>query len=339
MPRTNITNTTTGKAGYQVPGAAIPEGWSSDPAATSPAREAYTSNLASNPLVERYNQGGGQDLTTSQIGEAMGSKPDYLSSYRNYLKQYTDSLKENPDVTAARTQLGDIQTAGDERSLSARKAYEDLIHKSGGTKGGALEAGSVSNRNNSYILANLGVAESGAARKLDALTGSQIAQQNYLKSLIDMSRPIQVGNQYIDPTTGQAIDQGAKERTGIIGEYEYAVANGYKGSFSDYQNEDANRKRSVTATPKLTTAEIKANAYSTINRFLQPGAMVGPTPVLSPEGYLTWDGFKRLLNAAKEDGITRKEFIAEYSSYINPSDNTIEKYGLTAAELKAIRGY
>lgn len=32
---------------------------------------------------------------------------------------------------------------------------------------------------------------------------------------------------------------------GIIGEYNYAVANGYTGSFSDYQNEDANRKVSI----------------------------------------------------------------------------------------------
>jgi hypothetical protein len=34
--------------------------------------------------------------------------------------------------------------------------------------------------------------------------------------------------------------------TGIIGEYNYAKVNGYKGSFEQYQNEDANRKRSVS---------------------------------------------------------------------------------------------
>lgn len=31
--------------------------------------------------------------------------------------------------------------------------------------------------------------------------------------------------------------------TGIIGEYNFALANGYKGSFTQYQNEDANRKQ------------------------------------------------------------------------------------------------
>lgn len=33
--------------------------------------------------------------------------------------------------------------------------------------------------------------------------------------------------------------------SGIIGEYNYAKANGYSGTFSDYQNEDANRKISI----------------------------------------------------------------------------------------------
>lgn len=35
--------------------------------------------------------------------------------------------------------------------------------------------------------------------------------------------------------------------TGIIGEYNYALSHGYTGSFSDYQNEDANRKKSIAA--------------------------------------------------------------------------------------------
>jgi hypothetical protein len=35
--------------------------------------------------------------------------------------------------------------------------------------------------------------------------------------------------------------------SGIIGEYNFAVANGYQGTFTDYQNEDANRKKSIAA--------------------------------------------------------------------------------------------
>ena len=289
MPRTNIVNSITGAEGYQVPGAAVPAGWTSmNPSATSPAREAYTASLAgsSNPLVSAYNAGGNKPLTTSQIGEAIGSKPDYLSSYRNYLNQYAESLNETPEVTAAKTRLNEIQGAGEKQSLEARKAYEDIIHKGGGTKAGALEAGSVDARNRAYILANLGIAESGAARSLDALTGAQTSKQNYLKTLADLSKPMEVGENYVDPTTGEII--GSKAKSGIVGEYEYAKSQGYKGSFTDYQNEDANRKRA--AAPKQTEAEKKAMMVSDVNEAVrQLGQIVKAKQFkgVSPDDYNT----------------------------------------------------
>lgn len=51
--------------------------------------------------------------------------------------------------------------------------------------------------------------------------------------------------------------------TGIVGEYNFAVANGYTGSFSQYQNEDANRKIRVQAASQnpdriLTATEAQA---------------------------------------------------------------------------------
>jgi hypothetical protein len=244
---------------------AISDAFSSNPSATSPAKAAYTASLAStpNPLVNAYNAGGNQPLTTNQVGETIGSKPDYLKSYRDYISQYAGSLSETPEITEAKSRLGEIQTAGESQSLEARKAYEDLIHQSGMLKGGAEQATSVDARNRSYILANLGVAESGAARKLEALTGTQTAKQGYLKTLADISKPIQVGDQYIDPTTGEIIKQTPKEKTGIVGEYEYAKSQGYKGTFEQYQNEDANRKRA--AAPKQTEAEKKAILTADVN--------------------------------------------------------------------------
>lgn len=55
-------------------------------------------------------------------------------------------------------------------------------------------------------------------------------------------------------------DSAPKSKTGIIQEYEYAVANGYKGSFQDYQNEDANRKRPVVNTQNNSWKEQSALA-------------------------------------------------------------------------------
>lgn len=58
--------------------------------------------------------------------------------------------------------------------------------------------------------------------------------------------------------------------TGIVGEYNRAVAGGYTGSFDDYQTADANRKRSI-----ITNAEAGLNfrqqntLNSTINKYFQ----------------------------------------------------------------------
>lgn len=319
MPTINIINTKTGQPGYQVPGAPIPAGWTAmNPSATSPAREAYTSSLASNPLINAYNAGGGKDLTTGEIGTAIGSKQDYLSSYRDYLSKYTGSLNEDPAVTQATTDLNNIQNLQDTRSLDARKQYEDIIHQSGMLKGGAQEAGSVANRNASYEMANLGVAESSAARKLSALTGQQTAKQDYYKTLLDSSQPIKVGDQYIDPTTGQVIPQtpdAPKERTGIIGEYEYAKQQGYTGTFEKYQNEDANRKRA--AAPRQTEADKKAVLTADINAAVsQLGQIVKAKGFrgVNPDDYNTmrqylqdqygYEGVKELDSAMATLGLT-----------------------------------
>lgn len=285
MARTNIINTATGQQGYQIPGAAVPTGWTEmNPSATSPAKAAYTSSLVNGSSTPAYRSPGA--IADEAAVTASVPKKDYLSSYKTYLSQFADTLNNDDEITAAKTRLGEIQTSEDEQSLAARKAYEDIIHKSGGTKAGALEAGSVDARNRSYVLANLGVAESGAARKLDALTGERTAKQNYLKSMLDLSKPIEVGENYVDPTTGQVI--GSKSKTGIIGEYEYAKSQGYKGTFEQYQNEDANRKRA--AAPKQTEAEKKSIMVSDVNEAVRQLGQIVKTKQwkgVNPDDYNT----------------------------------------------------
>lgn len=220
MSQTNIINTATGKAGYQVPGAAIPSGWvASNPSATSPAREAYTSSIASNPVVDAYNAGGGKPLSTEDIGKAIGStsapQTDYLKSYRDYLSGFVGAgnpTQEQIDTTNERV---NIQNLRDTKELESRKAYQDTLHQSGMLKGGAQEAAAELNADNSYILANLGVAESGLVRKEQVLNEKSKAKQDYYKTLLDLSKPMQVGNKYIDPNTGLEIPQTPKEDTGF----------------------------------------------------------------------------------------------------------------------------
>jgi hypothetical protein len=62
--------------------------------------------------------------------------------------------------------------------------------------------------------------------------------------------PVEVnpGNALVDPQTGKVVYSApAKEpeKPAAAKEYEYAVSQGFKGTFNDYQNTDANRRRSV----------------------------------------------------------------------------------------------
>jgi hypothetical protein len=65
------------------------------------------------------------------------------------------------------------------------------------------------------------------------------------------TKPIEVNGELVqlDPTTGQykSVFGSPKETLPASAqEYEYAVKQGYKGTYQQYQTEDANRKRSVT---------------------------------------------------------------------------------------------
>jgi hypothetical protein len=127
-----------------------------------------------------------------------------------------------------------------------------------------------------------------------------------------------------------------------VQEYEYAVKQGYKGSYTDYQNEDANRKARAAAGP-TTVAEKQAATFGKIDTLLQPGKYTSQAehiPYIDARGYLTKEGFNRILSAAREDGISRKTFLAEYANYLFPGDaGDYSGYNLTGAEVKLIAPY
>lgn len=65
------------------------------------------------------------------------------------------------------------------------------------------------------------------------------------------NKPVEVNGQLVqyDPTTGQyksVFGSPKQDLPASAQEYEYAVKQGYKGTYQQYQTEDANRKRSVT---------------------------------------------------------------------------------------------
>lgn len=124
----------------------------------------------------------------------------------------------------------------------------------------------------------------------------------------------------------------------IVNEYQFAVKNGYKGSFSQYQNEDANRKARAT-NPRLTIGEQNALLVSKVSQLFTPGATIPNTdgiPFVDVNGYATAEGFKTVLRAAQQSGMSRQDFIKQFGYTVAPGLEA--QYGITPAEIKLITG-
>ncbi len=268
---------------------------SNSPAATSPApatikpvsstptaaRSAYASSLSTETgnggSSQYYAQQNTAPNTTangmSTSGDTPAAKNGYLNSYRDYLAQYATSLKPTADVQAANQKLASIQSEIDERSFRGRKAEEDAFYEPGMLKSGAMQATDQIRRRNTSELADLAVRESGAARSLSALTGAQTANQNYLKTLTDLSKPIQVGDDYIDPTTGQIVSSKATTAdTGFTlspGETRFDSAGNPVASGGAKPMSAAQEAASIKQQEDATTAEKQATqSLSLINNLL-----------------------------------------------------------------------
>jgi len=179
---------------------------------------AYTQQLIQQGQNLGMNTGAFAPQQAPQQPQAPAQAPapdpvaSYLESYRDYLSQYADSLKPSDELKAARSRLGEIQSKIDERSLKARRDYEATLDTSGMLKGGAQSEAAMLNRRYASELADLGVAESGAARGLSALTGEAEAMSSAYKTAMELSKPLQIGDNYYDPKTGQLIPSSkAKE--------------------------------------------------------------------------------------------------------------------------------
>lgn len=128
----------------------------------------------------------------------------------------------------------------------------------------------------------------------------------------------------------KTVSQSDLYGTGAIGEYNFAKSQGYTGSFTQYQNEDANRKAkaSGSSTSNGTESERKSANYATINQIL---ALPIERGYVDANGYITAQGFKDLVANAIEDNISRKEFLEQYAHRLYPKGG--KAYGLSAKEM------
>lgn len=159
---------------------------------------------------------------------------------------YKRSLEISPDELSTQEDL-------DKLIESAKKSYQN-------TKDQAIPMEFITGQLKSIEDRALGLAEP-LERKLARLQSARQSSIEASKFALDRAdkaaeanKPIEVGAgtsvvKY-NPTTGkyESVFSTPEKKTlpASAQEYEYAVANGYKGTYQQYQTDDANRKRSVT---------------------------------------------------------------------------------------------
>lgn len=81
----------------------------------------------------------------------------------------------------------------------------------------------------------------------------------------------------------------------------------------------------------------KANIFADINEALQLDNEDG-NPVIGDDGFVNPDFFDELISSAKEDGVSRADFLAEYGHLVNSADGRIDDYKLTQEEKDKLTG-
>ncbi len=325
------------------PGATAPEAVPTAKATTTSAKDTFISNTASsavdtfsksNPATyaNDLSKGGGTAVPTGTQYDYIDGKavprgeqpqtpaagPD-TSAADAAFKLYLDSLGMSPEHTAAQDYLNKLITQ-QKNDIAAVDNHAGQTTSFAGAEKERINYGA----NNAIDAASraLGVFEQSDKIRADQGKARYDYEAGKVKAAAD------------------ALDKAKVDQPEIVKEFEYAKKNGYTGSFEDYQNEDANRKRSTTAAPKQTNAEKTAEGYSVINQLLRPGARIAGSkagadgkgiPYLDSDGYITSEGLDTLIAAAQSDGISRADFLKEFGVFIS-THNNFNNYHLTNQE-------
>jgi len=215
-----------------------------------------------------YSGAGATDFSNAQ-GLGGTSQPPMNSTLGPAGDAYINSFKPYMDAaTKANTDLANIQSEREQAQEEARRQYGETLDTSGMLKGGAEQSANLLDRRNNETLSRYALQESAAART------AGVAQ-----TALGNAKPLQIGDSYIDPSTGKIIyekpvaEKSISEQygTGSIGEYNFAKSQGYTGSFNDYQDQDANRKKSIAAAGVsgngLTPNQINTTVNGIANQF------------------------------------------------------------------------
>lgn len=195
------------------------------------------------------------EASTSQVPQEPKSDP-----YRDAITAYISSLTPTAEEKSAQDYLNRISTQN-------RLDYEKALNQ-GETLGYATGLAGQQAR-------TAGIQEAGASGTLSALTGQRSAMTQAQKARLDYEQSLVpkpqeaytlgAGEIRYDAKDNKIAEGGVKSLTlpASAQEFEYAKLQGYKGDYSQYQTEDANRKRSIVninaagLTPQMTSTALK----------------------------------------------------------------------------------
>lgn len=197
-----------------------------------------------------------------------------------------------------------IDTGKQENFQNAQTAYQDAVTAHEDQQKAILDAQTANlNAQQASFDLNVPLAQAGSAVQkyvLDQLTKYPDVVNSYVAgggSLADFNKMTasQLSDLIAQSPAYLKAQQTANLGPGIIGEYQYAVSQGYKGSFSQYQDEDANRKISAASGINSTDAQ---NLLATLDDY-NGQKYITPTDLT---GYTAGEK-SNIISAAKAAGI------------------------------------
>lgn len=273
--------------------------------------------------------------TTSPVTETSGANPvsDFISTYTSTLDALgVNSIKQ--EFEKVQKEYSDIQDELDGKIADVNEnpwLSESVRQKEVDKLKTRYDAKLTAKSNQAKLYESLYTEGTATAKYL---TTGEVAQQQDLLTMAEKRAEAQ--SKLDNPSISE------KYGTGAIGEYNFAKSQGYTGSFTQYQNEDANRKAKATSSNEpRTEGERVAQKLGTYAQAFQPGARLPDgTAVVDSNGYITPVAWKQAITDATTQGISRKDFITQYGPqiYTLPDGTIPSTYGITNAEKKLIAG-
>lgn len=260
-----------------------------------------------------------------------GPPTNYDQQYGDAFDTYIRSLQPSEAETTAERYLANLM-------LQSKRDQEEALSR-GETLGFASGEAARVNRNNQFGIDAAANALNAFQSKRTATSDIAKAKADYLKSIREDNNGFSVSpgeDRYeYDPTTRtyKKVASGSEKAPNT------AIRSiGGREKLINEETGDVIKDLGPASSGGGTADERKATSFSKIDELLTPTP--GDETYVDRNGFITPEGLRTLIAAARDAGISRKEFLEEYGGQLYQGDNgDYSGYGLTAAELKALRGY